>query len=82
MSEEPDGMNPEDLPPEVKKHLDDFEAIMKGINDPVTNGYGVVAEMYHGFRAAGMQRIDAYCLVAAYLAMHDLIGRGEDSEDE
>jgi hypothetical protein len=75
MSENPEDVNPEDLPPEVKKHLDEFEALMKGISDPVTDGYAVIAEMYTGFRTAGMERIDAYCLVAAYLVLHDHLGR-------
>jgi hypothetical protein len=79
MSENPEEINPEDLPPEIKKHLDEFEALMKDINDPVANGYAVITEMYNGFRTAGMERIDAYCLVAAYLVMHDHLGREENS---
>jgi hypothetical protein len=78
MSEDPEEIDPEDLPPEVKKHLDEFEALMKDIHDPVTSGYAVIAEMYTGFRTAGMERIDAYCLVAAYLVLHDHLGK-EDS---
>lgn len=74
----PDGMNPnDDLPPEAKKALEEFEALMRDINDPVTNGYAVIAEMYTGFRTAGMERIDAYCLVAAYLVLHDHLEKGE-----
>jgi hypothetical protein len=80
MSEEPTGMNPDDdLPPDARKALEDFERLMKDVNDPVVSGYSVIAEMYNGFRAAGMERIDAYCLVAAYLVLHDHMGREEDS---
>jgi hypothetical protein len=79
MSEEPTGENPEEeLPPEAKRALEEFERLMKDVHDPVTNGYAVIAEMYTGFRTAGMERIDAYCLVAAYLVMHDHLGK-EDS---
>lgn len=77
MSEEPTGENPEDenLPPEAKKALEEFERLMKDIHDPVGNGYAVVVEMYTGFRTAGLDRLDASCLVAAYLAMHDYLGK-------
>lgn len=68
----------DNLPPEAQKALEEFEMLMKDINDPVTNGYAVIAEMYNGFRAVDMERIDAYCLVAAYLVMHDHLGK-EDS---
>lgn len=77
MSEESDNIDPEDLTPEAKKALEDFEALMKDIRDPVATGYSSIVEMYTGFRTAGMERIDAYCLVAAYLAIHDHIEREE-----
>lgn len=77
--DEPEEINPEDLPPEIKKHLDEFERLMKDVNDPIANGYAVIAEMYNGFVTAGMQRIDAYCLVAAYLVLHDHLGKVEDN---
>lgn len=80
MSEEPDNINPEDLPPELKKSLDEFEALMQGINDPVANGYSVIAEMYNGFRTAGMQRIDAYCTVAAYVVLHEHLADDEKED--
>lgn len=79
MSDQPEDMNPDDdLPPEARKALEEFERLMKDVNDPVASGYAVITEMYNGFRAAGMDRIDAYCLVAAYLVMHDHLGK-EDS---
>lgn len=76
--DEPEEINPEDLPEQAKKALEEFEAIMKDIHDPVASGYAVIAEMYNGFRAAGMERIDAYCLVASYLVMHDHLGKEDD----
>jgi phage tail tape-measure protein len=78
MSEEPTGMNPDDdLPPEAQKALEEFEALMKDIHDPVANGYTVVTEMYTGFRTAGMDRLDASVVVAAYLVVHDYIGKDD-----
>lgn len=78
MSDEPTGENPDDLPPEAKKALEDFEALMKGVTDPTNNGFIVITEMFNGFRTAGMERIDACWLVAAYLMMHDHLGKEED----
>lgn len=77
--DEPEEINPEDLPPEAKRALEEFERLMKDVNDPIANGYAVIAEMYNGFVTAGMQRIDAYCLVAAYLVLHDHLGKAEDN---
>lgn len=73
-----DDENNDELPDSAQRALEEFEAIMRDIPDPVSNGYAVIAEMYNGFRAAGMERIDAYCLVAAYLVMHDHLGKEED----
>lgn len=79
MSEEFDNVDPEDdLPPAAKKALEEFEQLMKGVRDPVATGYALIVEMYTGFLTAGMSRIDAYCLVAAYLAVHDHLSE-EDS---
>lgn len=80
MTDQSPDMNPDDdLPPEAKKALEEFERLMKDVNDPVASGYSVIAEMYNGFRAAGLDRLDSYCLVAAYLVMHDHLGKVDGS---
>jgi hypothetical protein len=83
MSDEaPDGMNPDDdLPPDVQHTLNEFEKIMKDINDPVENGYKVIAEMYNGLRTVGLKHADAAILVVTYIMMHDYL-TGTSEQDK
>lgn len=68
MSEEPTGMNPDDE--------DDFERLMGGVNDPLTESYGAVAEMFNGLVMGGLSPENASMLVATYVMINHKMNGG------
>jgi hypothetical protein len=48
---------------------------MKGINDPVAEGYAVVAEMFNGLKTVGLKPMDAALIVVTHIAILDYLGQ-------
>lgn len=73
MNEDDKDLPPEEEPkvPDSQHILEAFDKLMKGIEDPVENGYSVLAEMFNGLVTTGMRRADAALMVASYVAVHD-----------